>query len=185
MTAPARAFVAATTVWAALLPLAAIAATQPAAAGGSYAFAFLVYGAASIVCHQIPERSFELFAAQLPVCARCTGIYLGAAMAAVLTPIWLKVSGGIPESSSPAGQSAGRSGAAASGLPRPGAHSPQRVRWLLTGAAMPTLLTLTYEWTTGQAPSNAIRGAAGVAIGALSAAIVVSALSRTRARKVN
>jgi hypothetical protein len=184
MTAPARAFVAATVVWAALLPLAAIAAAQPVPVGGSYAFALLVYGAGSIVCHQIPGRSFELFAAQLPVCARCTGIYLGAAMAAVLTPVWLKVSGGIPAPSS-AGESAGRSGAAASSLPGACSPSPVSVRWLLTGAAIPTLLTLTYEWTTGQAPSNTIRGVTGAAIGAMSAAVVVCVLSRTRARKVN
>lgn len=38
--------------------------------------AFL-YAAGSVVCHQIPERSFHLAGVQLPVCARCTGLYLG------------------------------------------------------------------------------------------------------------
>lgn len=28
-------------------------------------------------CHQIPERSFFLFGYQLPLCARCMGIFLG------------------------------------------------------------------------------------------------------------
>jgi uncharacterized membrane protein len=32
----------------------------------------------SPICHQIPERSFFVFGHQLPVCARCTGIYTGA-----------------------------------------------------------------------------------------------------------
>ena len=32
------------------------------------------------ICHQIAERSFHLDGAQLPVCARCLGIYIGAAL---------------------------------------------------------------------------------------------------------
>lgn len=30
------------------------------------------------ICHQIPERSFHIDGHQLPLCARCTGIYMGA-----------------------------------------------------------------------------------------------------------
>ena len=29
----------------------------------------------SVVCHQLPERSFFIDGQQLPVCARCTGLY--------------------------------------------------------------------------------------------------------------
>jgi uncharacterized membrane protein len=29
------------------------------------------------ICHGMPERSFELFGAAMPVCARCTAIYAG------------------------------------------------------------------------------------------------------------
>ena len=32
------------------------------------------------ICHQIPDRSFHLNGHQLPLCARCTGTYLGAAV---------------------------------------------------------------------------------------------------------
>ena len=74
-----RAFVAATLGWAAALPLAAFAASRPHASLW-YAFAFIVYGVGSIVCHQLPARSFHLWAAQMAVCARCTGIYVGAAL---------------------------------------------------------------------------------------------------------
>ncbi|HEY6508586.1 MAG TPA: DUF2085 domain-containing protein [Vicinamibacterales bacterium] len=39
-----------------------------------------LYAAGSLVCHQRPERSFHLGAAQLPVCARCLGLYAGGAV---------------------------------------------------------------------------------------------------------
>ena len=42
----------------------------------------LIYLAGSVVCHQLPERSFFwMNGAQLPVCARCTGLYLGGLLA--------------------------------------------------------------------------------------------------------
>ena len=34
----------------------------------------------ALVCHQQPERSFFLFGVSVAVCARCLGIYLGAAV---------------------------------------------------------------------------------------------------------
>jgi uncharacterized membrane protein len=45
--------------------------------------ATLVYAAGSLICHQRPERSFHIDAAQLPVCARCLGVYAGAAAGVV------------------------------------------------------------------------------------------------------
>lgn len=36
-----------------------------------------LYAAGSVVCHQRPERSFFWDGVQFPVCARCTGLYLG------------------------------------------------------------------------------------------------------------
>ncbi len=32
------------------------------------------------LCHQIPERSFHIGDYQLPLCARCSGMYLGAVL---------------------------------------------------------------------------------------------------------
>jgi uncharacterized membrane protein len=34
----------------------------------------------AVVCHQRPERSFWIFGAEMAVCSRCLGIYLGAAV---------------------------------------------------------------------------------------------------------
>jgi uncharacterized membrane protein len=63
--------------WAALLLVAPLLPTVPAA---------LTYAAASVVCHQWPARSFHLASAQLPVCARCLGIYVGVAVALWTAP---------------------------------------------------------------------------------------------------
>jgi uncharacterized membrane protein len=41
----------------------------------------LVYVAGSQICHQRAERSFHIAGRQMPVCARCTGIYVSAAAA--------------------------------------------------------------------------------------------------------
>ncbi len=38
------------------------------------------YLAGSLVCHQRAERSFHLAGAQLPVCGRCTGLYVSGAL---------------------------------------------------------------------------------------------------------
>jgi uncharacterized membrane protein len=40
------------------------------------------------ICHQIPERSFHIAGQQLPLCARCTGIYMGALAGFVLMRLW-------------------------------------------------------------------------------------------------
>jgi len=49
----------------------------------------IVYGAGALVCHQRPERSFHVHTSQLPVCARCTGLYLAGALGALAG--WLGV----------------------------------------------------------------------------------------------
>src|SRR5688500_5253677 len=42
-----------------------------------------MYAAGALVCHQRPERSFYIEDAQLPVCARCFGLYAGALLGVV------------------------------------------------------------------------------------------------------
>jgi uncharacterized membrane protein len=45
----------------------------------------VVYLLGGRICHQIAERSWHLYGLQLPVCARCLGIYIGTA-ALLLAP---------------------------------------------------------------------------------------------------
>ena len=42
-------------------------------------FLAFVFAVGSVICHQLPERSFFFDGRQLPVCARCTGLYLSGA----------------------------------------------------------------------------------------------------------
>jgi uncharacterized membrane protein len=142
-----RAFIAASVTWAAALPAAAfmtshaVSSTAHIAAAGVYAFA-------SLACHQIPTRSFTLWGRTLPVCARCTGIYVGAALIGL---------------------------AASAGARYPFARGGQPARVLLAVAVFPTLATIAYEWTVGDMPSNIVRAITGFLLGAAASAVVLAA----------
>ncbi|MDP3970838.1 MAG: DUF2085 domain-containing protein [bacterium] len=43
------------------------------------------------ICHRRPERSFFYNQHQFPVCARCTGIWLGYAVGIIITAFYLPV----------------------------------------------------------------------------------------------
>src|SRR5262245_49691628 len=86
-----RAFAGASIAWAAALPAATLVAARPALSAGPNLFAFAVYVIGSLVCHQKSERSFYLWAHQMPVCARCTGIYVGAAMTVLVSAVFAPV----------------------------------------------------------------------------------------------
>lgn len=122
-------------------------------------FVNAVYTCGRVVCHQRPERSFRLAGTPLPVCARCTGLYGGAAIAAVVM-----------------GARRSRSRArAAERVQRPWmqmAPGTARVRIQLA-AAVPILLTLAFEWTTGLMPSGLVRAFSAVPFGAAVACTVL------------
>jgi uncharacterized membrane protein len=63
-----------------------IVAAPIAQAHGYSQFASSLYQAFSFVCHQIPERSFHLDGHKFAVCSRCTGLYTGFAVAALIYP---------------------------------------------------------------------------------------------------
>jgi uncharacterized membrane protein len=145
-----RGLVAASVGWAIALPAATFVVAHPLPA--LYALAFGVYAVGSFVCHQLPQRSFNLWMVQMPVCARCTGIYVGAAVAAMVRRD----------------------------------RATRRVRLLLALAAVPTLVSLVDEWTTGETPANWIRAVAALPLGAAVATLVVGrTLSGPPFRKVN
>ena len=60
----------------------------PLAKGDGYpVLAAAIYKGFSYLCHQIPERSFHLAGNKFGVCSRCTGLYSGFALAALVYPL--------------------------------------------------------------------------------------------------
>ena len=66
-------------LWLALLTIAPAAFQQESLS----AAATFVYAACSQICHQKTERSFAMAGMQLPVCARCYGLYVAGALGAL------------------------------------------------------------------------------------------------------
>lgn len=64
-----------------------ILAAPMAQASHHAALASAIYSGFSYVCHQIPERSFHLAGHKFGVCSRCTGLYSGFALAALVYPL--------------------------------------------------------------------------------------------------
>lgn len=144
-----RLFASGAVAWAAALPAATRLAAQPAPSVAAYLSSAAIYGIGSVVCHQIPARSFHLWGRQMPVCARCLGIYAGAALVALAAIARVTPS-----------RSVARRG-------------PFRAMWWAALAGVPTAVTLLFEWVTGVAPSNTVRATAGFVLGATIAALVL------------
>lgn len=64
-----------------------IALTPWARAHGYAALSAGVYSGFSVVCHQMPERSFHFEGFPLAVCARCLGLYVGGAAGVLFYPL--------------------------------------------------------------------------------------------------
>jgi uncharacterized membrane protein len=116
----------------------------------------LVYAVGSLICHQRPERSFHLAGSQLPVCARCVGLYAGAAVGAIA---WV-VAAGLGRQASP------RSARL---------RQLRTVRTLIVIAALPTAVSASTALAGWWDPGNALRAALalplGLAIGACVSAV--------------
>ena len=66
--------------WAALIVSAPRALHSGTAAGPLS----VLYAASARICHQRPERSFFIAGVQMPVCARCSGLYLSGALGSLV-----------------------------------------------------------------------------------------------------
>jgi uncharacterized membrane protein len=117
----------------------------PMVAAGAPASA-LTYALGALICHQRPERSFHLAGAQLPVCARCFGLYVGAVCGAIAG---LLIAGRKPCATSQSDWRRNHAG----------------LRILLLAAAVPTAFTWIVE-AAGISPfGNAVRFGAALPLG--------------------
>lgn len=132
-----------TTGWIALLVAAPV---LPASVG------VVVYAIGSLICHQLPERSFHLAGSQLPVCARCLGIYVGLSSGAAFT--WMRAS---DERSTSA--------------------YARSVRRFAALAAAPTAVTVALESIGAWQPANLTRAVAGLPLGFFIGLVVANALA--------
>jgi uncharacterized membrane protein len=146
------------TAWVAALGLATVIASRPIVGVPAYGLSAAVYEVGSLLCHQLPERSFHFRGAQLPVCARCVGLYVGAAAAAI----------------------------GAVGMRRfTQRRIWDRARVLLFIGATPTAVTLIYEWFSGHMPSHWIRAAAGFPLGAIVMLIILAGATSESAVEIH
>ena len=101
----------------------------------------------ALICHQRPDRSFCLDGRQVPVCARCTGLYSGAAFAVPLALVAATTVAG------------------------------SRARTLALVAGLPTVVTWSLEFAGLAHFSNAVRFLAALPLGFVAGWLVLSVLS--------
>ncbi len=142
-----RTFVVSCVAWALMLPIGPALGWWARSSAALWTLAAIVYSTGAALCHQLPARSFHLAGTPLPVCARCTGIYVAAAAACL-----------------------------ALAMRRP-VPAPRSWRRVFAAAAVPTAATLLFEWTTGVTPSNVVRALAGMPLGAAAAWAIVAVTS--------
>lgn len=112
------------------------------------------YAAGSVVCHQLPERSFYWGQWQFPVCSRCTGLYLSAAVGLAA---WAAVRKG-------------------RGCP---IHVPPRLAVaMLVAAALPTLVSLTAAALGLWDASNVGRALLAIPLGATAGVLTAAVAAK-------
>jgi hypothetical protein len=137
--------------WAAWL-VAAPALAASAEHGPALWAAAATYRAGAVICHQRGDRSFHVSGVRMPVCARCAGLYAGAALGFVLSAGWMI---------------ARRRRAAAGRAPR-----LTVLRWAVAASAAPTAAAWAAEHLAGTAVHGEIRALAAVPLGAAAAVVV-------------
>ena len=135
-----------------------LAHDHPRGAGAVAAAAMYVVG--GVVCHQQPTRSFYLWDTQMPVCARCSGLY-------GLAPLGIVLALGRGKYRTDPGRSAERSRAS---------WPIRAVRMVLLVAAIPTVATVGAELAGFLHPTNLARAVSAVPLGVSVAWVVGLAL---------
>jgi uncharacterized membrane protein len=115
----------------------------------------LTYLAGAQICHQRPDRSFDRAGVQYPVCARCLGLYGGAALGALG---WMLLSG--------LGVTPHRRAA------RWVRHDVPRRALVLVG--IPTLASVALAWSGLWDAGNSLRAALALPLGAVIAAAIAA-----------
>ena len=105
------------------------------------------YAAGQFVCHQLADRSFLLWNVQMPVCARCLGLYT----AAPLGLIWPTVSA------------------------RRRRRAPGGSRAAVLLAAAPIAALVVVEWIGVASPGPWVRAIAALPLGAVAASLLSAA----------
>jgi uncharacterized membrane protein len=114
-----------------------------------------IFAVGSMICHQRPERSFFIDGQQLPVCARCAGLYVSGA-AGLAGWIGLKVARGW----------------------RPAGWDPRMAVRLIVIAAMPTAVSLASGAIGVWDGSNVTRALLAVPLGASAGAMVAAVATK-------
>jgi uncharacterized membrane protein len=115
----------------------------------------VVFSIGSLICHQRPERSFFWAGHQLPVCARCTGLYLSA-LAGLLGWVAIK--------------------SASRWRHRP--IDPRAARTILMAAAVPTAISLASGALGVWDGSNITRALIALPLGAAAGVIVAAVATK-------
>lgn len=139
----------AATIWALVLVATPLVAAR-AARGWTPWGVLLVYQLGALICHQRPERSFHLAGVQMPVCARCFGLY--AAGAAGLLVAWTLR----------------------------GTWTRDHVRGLLAVSAIPIAVSVALEWAGAITTTNLFRTMTGWPLGFAAGIVAVAVLRERR-----
>jgi uncharacterized membrane protein len=113
------------------------------------------YAVGSVICHQLPERSFFLDGRQLPVCARCTGLYVSGALGFL---------GWVSVKSTRGWQAI--------------ALTPRAALAIVAGAAVPTAISYFTGVTGVWDGSNLTRAALAVPLGVAAGAVVAAVATK-------
>lgn len=152
--------------WAVLLVLVPVWRSSPAGADGGLrpSVALAVDLVAARVCHRRPDRTLQLRGEPLPVCGRCTALYLGGAAGLLLA---LVASARHPRRT--------RTGARTKRPTWWPAGLDRRAAWLAV-AAIPTGLTWNLEFIGVWDPGTLVRTAAALPLGAATGWLIARAL---------